>query len=160
MFQPVTDTHILEQRARQQADVALWPHQDEGVYRGYRWLMRRPGGTYWCGYVDLSPAQEFLNESDNHYDELESRAHFGITGGYENMSGFDCSHYADFYSRLENLPGMPASLRDFCIDGNATYKDHDYVLSRIEDMIDYLADNSPVEEDADNVQSSEDCECD
>lgn len=91
--------------------------------------MIRPGGSYWCGYVDLTPAEVFLQANQDHWEELESRTHYGFTGSYVKMRGFDCSHHSDYwYDKYRE--------KHFCLDTRATYKDHAYVLA----MIDYMAD--------------------
>lgn len=119
------------ERLRFAEDLVKYPESDQGVYRGFTWLMRRPHGSFWCGYVDLRPAQDFLDADPEHFDELESRTHYGFTGAFGVMSGFDCAHADDFTGVGDGL------LAD------ATYKDHDYVLTHIQSMIDYLADNGP-----------------
>ena len=95
--------------------------------------MRRPHGTFWCGYVDIGSVQTSLDAFPERWDILTSKIHGGITGGYKGYTGFDCAHYNDFFVSRDGS----------CFRNNvaATYKDHDYVLGIIRNMIDYLVSN-------------------
>jgi hypothetical protein len=72
-------------------------------------------------------------------DELDALAPGGLTGGNEKMSGFDCSHYCDYsYNETRNKAGELLWVHEMCISQSATFKDHDFVLHHIKEMIDFL----------------------
>ena len=124
----IVSEHCLIQRDRQMKDIEKWPETDEGEYLGFRWHMRRPYKTYWCGYVDTSSAdvEDFLDvdcNNGNNHDILDSIAHGGLTGVYKGMIGFDCSHYHDFWIDEDGRVGKLA------LNEGTVYRDHDYVLS-------------------------------
>jgi len=109
---------------RMKADLERHPDNEIGQYRGYNYELKRPYGTYWCGYIRLRDDQPEL--TDTQIDHLDSIVHGGLTSGI----GFDCAHYNDYYrSQYED---------DVYMTENATYKDYDFVYNEITKMIDYL----------------------
>ena len=107
---------------RMLVDIRTYGNQEHGTHRNIEWSMNRPYGTYWCGYIhytgDLTDAQ---------IEQLENRNHGGLTGGL----GFDCAHYGDYF---------PFTLEQSSFLMKGTFKDHDYVLNIIQNMIDYIID--------------------
>lgn len=109
---------------RMLADIAEHGKEQTGEHRGIKWDMKRPYGTYWCGYVDHSCIDD-SKFTDDDCDELERLSHGGLTSGV----GFDCAHYNDYH---------PSGL--FRNNNRCTYRDYDYVLGKICGMIDYIVD--------------------
>jgi len=98
-----------------------------GCYRGIPWELKRPYGTYLCGYIRPPPAI-CPRLTDAHYDELEKIAHGGLTSGL----GFDCAHYGDYFvigDVFERYNKMSMS---------GIYRDYDYCLPILYNMIDYI----------------------
>jgi hypothetical protein len=59
------------------------------VFNGLQCRVHRNGMGSWLGYV--TPPEGL----DIDYDDIP--VHGGITGGYQDMIGFDCCHYKDVY---------------------------------------------------------------
>lgn len=166
------DEYVLIQMKRQDDDIAKWPKEDHGVYRTIPWKMLRPNNSYWCGYIALRPSinnnsrndneiikfakiHEFISDRDN-LDALASKTHYGFTGGDGIYSGFDCAHGDDFSYQKFILPNGETYIHGVCLDENSTYKDHEYVQTRIFDMIDFLADNLDLDiSDSESQQTDE-----
>lgn len=104
-------------------DIEQYGDNVEGEYREIRWRMERCY-LHWCGYVKMNGEGKIDEE---HYNEAERRSH----GGFTSFWGFDCSHYRDYSNPMMR-------------SGGNEYRDYDYVLGKIKDIIDYLVDNQVV----------------
>ena len=107
-------------------DRLLFGDLQKGVYKNLKWETRRHKTMlHWNCYVEtpreLSPEE---------YEKLESLSHFGITGSYNGMIGFDTVHYTDFNPKLFQMMGYKEE---------ETYKDLNYVKNVAFRMIDYLS---------------------
>jgi hypothetical protein len=78
---------------------------------------RQPYMLYWCAYI--LPNKELTGED---MELLEDVSHGGITGDCGGP-GFDCAH-----------------LDDYPISTTGTYRDFEYVLSKLKDMINVISD--------------------
>lgn len=105
----------VEEEAMRQ-DIQQYGMQQEGIYKDVSWSMKRPYGTYWCGYVTSE-----INTTKDMLDKLEAIAHGGLTA----RLGFDCSHCHDY----------PTSGH---FNKTAKFRDYNYVLGNIKEMIDYI----------------------
>lgn len=111
------------QKKRQEEDIKQNGNHRTGVYKDVDWEMIRPDNTYWCGYVKLHGRTKTFSEKQ--LEELSEVAHGGFTAPF----GFDCAHAGDYYFE----EGSPFSVFFRQTD---TYKDFDYVLKNIKDIID------------------------
>lgn len=127
---PFVPPDIVTEYNRMLVDIKRHSNYKVGKYRDYIYKMKRPYGTYWCGYVDLT--KEIRNQiTDDQLDCLEGIVHGGLS---EELIEFNCAHVTDYYSIYWG-PEPPRIGRKGC-----TYKDHDFVLNHIKDIIDYLID--------------------
>lgn len=121
--------HNRSQAARMLKDLMHCSNQPmDGVYKGIKWKITRPTGSHLCGYI-IVPKTTVVD-----FDGLDDIAHGGITGGCrcnedEESFGFDCAHAGDW------IPSFGAGLAK---ENNWTYKNYDYVLNNIKEMIDFM----------------------
>ena len=79
-----------------------------GTYSNITWLMRRPTGTYICGYIN--PDFEITEDI---YSELEYLVHGGFTARF----GFDTRHAYDWaYCSFHDSPGLVYRDFQYCLD--------------------------------------------
>ena len=71
MEQPPTP-YQLEQEVRMKADLEKYELEQEFIYKGVRCYMKRPHGTFWCGYLDCGIVARV-------FDRLKGIAHGGMT---------------------------------------------------------------------------------
>ncbi|MHB1952718.1 MAG: hypothetical protein ACYCOU_03130 [Sulfobacillus sp.] len=95
-------------------DIDEHGNEIRGEFKGISYLLRRPYGTYWCGYL-LPPEQVQL--SDEAIAAIESSTHGGLTASL----GFDCAHWNDYPT-----------------DPNGKFRGYDYVMDVIQRMVDSL----------------------
>jgi hypothetical protein len=88
-----------------------------GVYGGVGWTMKRPKGTYWCGYISFP-----RDLPDDCLMALDREVHGGFTGDPKDETmGFDCNH---------------GFIGDWPADRwTGTYRDYHYVLGQIKNLI-------------------------
>lgn len=120
----------FEQRRRYVLDFATYGIKQNGMYKGIPWLMvRAPMGISWNVYISLPEC------SPEQYEKLNSASHCGITGsagiydGVDYDLGFDCAHAGDWAHDDDS---------EFNMLMGGTYKDYQYVLSTIYQMIDAI----------------------
>ena len=125
-------TNNNSQYERQLKDKERYPNDVySGLYRGIPWRLKRPNGSYWCGYVDLEKSdEEKLSKTD--WSNLNDIAHGGLTCGI----GFDCAHIGDYYyfpcaAALTPLPQLNL---------NATFKTYEFAFGEVIKLIDYIVD--------------------
>ena len=108
----------------------------EGVYRGRKWLARRiPKMHHWCGYVE-----ETRELTEN---EINGLGHCGLTGAYDGMPGFDCTHGCD-YNPSNHEFYLRGIFNEDYIGG--VYRDFEYVKKTMFELIDYFLDYYPIKE--------------
>lgn len=101
------------------SDIIKYGDKSSGVYRDIEWEMKRhPGLVHWCGYVRYKQHDNF---TDDDWDKLDKLSHVGLTA----TLGFDCAHYGDYPT---------------CNGVTAKYRTHDYVLTKLKEMIDCITD--------------------
>jgi len=115
------------------ADIKNHGINNDGVYRGIKWRTNRPYETYLCGYICLETNINDLE--DVKLNNIERKSHKGLT----SELGFDCAHAGDYFTMSQQIPGSN-------YDKNATYKDHDYVVKCLHNMIDAYLDTDENDE--------------
>lgn len=109
----------LSEQEKFEQDRKEFGDRQTGVYRGIRWLMRRPYHTYWCGYLKLP--EEVSEDQERILDEA---SHGGLTGGIGEYSyGFDCAHGGDY------VPGVSRTQQ-------GAFRNFTYVCNKLHHMID------------------------
>ena len=99
-------------------DINLYGNYQSGIYKNISWEMKRNVlFKWWCGYILTSDIIDLSDISEDVMDKLDEAAYMGMTSSF----GFDCAHCEDYP----------------CID-NGTYKDYNFVLKHIKDMIDII----------------------
>lgn len=122
-----------KQYDRMIADIIRYPNNKSGKYREYIYRMKRPFKSYWCGYIDLS-REKCEQITDEQISYLEEIVHGGLTGG---LIGFDCAHFMDYHYLKAN-----GKLIEFNYETHCNYKDHNFVMNNIKQIIDYLIDGN------------------
>jgi hypothetical protein len=108
---------FINEKARLDLDRLRFGDEDSGEHRGVWWLMKRPRGLNWCGY--LQPDKPVCTQL---YKQMDEFAH----GGFSACFGIDCAHAGDF-------TGLPK------IDGGI-FRDHEFVSHHLCRLIDMLLD--------------------
>lgn len=95
------------------------------TYKGVKAEIKRiPELLHLCGYIHLT---ESINMEQ--YRFLEKHSHGGITYDSDNVIGFDCAHGGDI---------IPRNYFDFGHISYGHYRDFNYVMNTLENMIDAM----------------------
>jgi len=114
---------------------------EEFTYKGFKCEMKRNHSKCWCGYVNIPKWHSLF--SNGMAESLD--CHGGVTWCQENeegylLTGFDCAHSGDL-SPIYLLDDKYSGYLSF--RSNVTYRDKDYVISEIHDMVNQIYDNYP-----------------
>lgn len=144
---------VLPQKLAFLKDVEDYGNYQCGFYKGIEWETIRnlndPGLSHWRGYL-LIP-EEYQNVSDKIRDDVNAKAHGGITFGedFSSKIGFDCAHGFDYVSNQEGDDTMAYINKTFLKQSedyqitlqrnqNKIFRDFLYVKNCLFEMIDAL----------------------
>jgi hypothetical protein len=103
-------------------DILRYGQQQNGVYKGIKWEMKRPKKTYWCVYINDNKK---LNEN-----EIKNISNNYI-GRENNKLIFEFNKIGDYHDYYEMN-------KEMIYDLASKYKDYEYVINIIYKLIDNM----------------------
>jgi hypothetical protein len=149
IFKPDYEMELV-QRDAMLNDLKAYPEKEIGYYRGIRWVIDRPTGTYLCGYIYTSIKDSIEKLM------IESTFHRGISFLVDNkVVGFRCNHNGDYAPTEIIDPDEKYLLRYFHdkieygltkFKSDDTYKTHSFVYNILTKTINNLIElRKPIE---------------